>query len=59
MVSSLWSGDFGEREGHVLYQRRGGEVLRVPVDWDPATLAAQAATRPIRTPGSGHRDVRT
>jgi DEAD/DEAH box helicase domain-containing protein len=37
--------EFGQREGHVLYRRRGGEVVRAPVDWAPDAMLARAAAQ--------------
>ncbi len=30
--------DFGQREGHVRFRTREGELVRLPVQWDAATL---------------------
>jgi DEAD/DEAH box helicase domain-containing protein len=42
---------FGQREGHVLYRRRSGEIVRLPVDWAVASEAPPDPQRP--GPGNG------
>ncbi len=34
---------FAAREGHVLFQRKTGELVKLPVEWDEATILARAA----------------
>jgi len=37
--------EFAAREGHVLFQRKTGELVKLPVEWDEATILASAAKR--------------
>jgi DEAD/DEAH box helicase domain-containing protein len=37
--------EFGQREGHVLYRHRSGELVKVHVDWDLGAMLEQAEAR--------------
>jgi DEAD/DEAH box helicase domain-containing protein len=39
---------FAAREGHVLFQRKTGELVRLPVEWDEASILARASAEPPR-----------
>ena len=30
--------EFAAREGHVIFQRKTGERVKLPVDWSPAAI---------------------
>ncbi len=40
--------EFAAREGHVLFQRKTGELVRLPVEWDEAAILARASAEPPR-----------
>ena len=39
---------FAAREGHVLFQRKTGELVRLPVAWDEQSILARASPEPPR-----------
>jgi len=39
---------FAAREGHVLFQRKTGELVRLPVAWDEQTILSRASGEPPR-----------